>query len=174
MVKLHVLKLHESPIVDGNNYNRFYMLWLLQNDGPPKDSLEAGWQGIDSGDVLFFPELQTGAGEFEGLRFAGELDHNNAIPLLLAGVESVEFPPEIAAMADQNNPLTLRRLYEQPLEEVLGMQSGGLTLEDLYGGSEVVEEFWAKPDIKRNANENQDEWMIPLSACSLVRTKHYG
>lgn len=198
MVHLHVLKLHEPAVVDGNNYDRFSMMWLIDDSGPPrKPVLVAGeddtcdatsdsnneqtcsqeWKGIEFGDLLFFPELQTGAGEFEGLRYAGERSEEltaNMTPLLVPGIESVEFPPDIVYMADKRGT-SLRDMYERPLEKVLNMQ-GNMSLVDLYGGSDVVEQFWAKPDVMRRrtplASEN-DRWIIPLSGCTLIKTSGF-
>jgi hypothetical protein len=201
-VHLHVLKLHESAVVDGN-YDRFHMIWLIDDaSGPPQMAAEAEtceakdqdtdtpadrkedastnvseWTGISFGDLLFFPELQSGAGEFEGLRFAGqrseELTDGN-IPLLVPGIESVEFPPDIVYSAEKGGT-SLRDMYERPLEKLLSMQ-GGMSLADLYGGSDVVEEFWAKPDVMRRRTpltSEKDRWIIPLSGCTLIKSMSF-
>uniref|UniRef100_A0A7S1E5S5 Uncharacterized protein n=1 Tax=Thalassionema nitzschioides TaxID=33649 RepID=A0A7S1E5S5_9STRA len=113
------------------------------------------------------------------MRYAGErrMDDNNAIQLLVPGVESIEFPAVIASMAEQKKETSLRSMYEKPLQDILSRQgSSGITLADIYGGSEVVEEFWENPDVCRRrtpfASEN-DKWNIPLSKCSLIQTKNY-
>ena len=200
-IQLHVLKLFEPAVVDGN-YDRFRMMWLI-DDGLGKsvpkisdsdrsqscssDTSEQicegtaandSWKGIEYGDLIYFPELLTGAGEFEGLRFAGERSAeltDNYIPLLVPGIEGVQFPPDIALRAEEIK-VSLRSLYEQPLQDVLSMQAGSLTLEDMFGGSDVVEEFWSKPDIYRRRTplkSEDDKWIIPLSECTLISTKVY-
>ena len=191
-VQLHVLQLHETAVVD----RRFHMLWLLDdlNGDPPKikssapaaattddDTCRAAeeWATISFGDLLYFPEIQSGAGEFEGLRFAGERSNDlfdGKIPLLKPGIESIEFPPDIAFMAEREE-IPLRNLYEKPLEALLEIQGGRVTLADLYGGKDVLEEFWSKPDIMRRRTplaSEDDKWIIPLSGCTLIETRSFG
>ena len=182
-VRLHVLKLFEPAVVDGN-YDRFHMLWLIDDSkgGPATAddtcSTEEEWAGISFGDLLYFPELQSGAGEFEGLRFAGERSDelfDGMIPLLKPGIESIEFPPDIAFMADKKE-ISLRSAYEKPLDALLEIQGGRMSLADLYGGSSVLEEFWAKPDIYRRRTplaSEDDKWIIPLSECTLIETRTF-
>ena len=186
VVRLHVMQLHEPAIVDGN-YDRFRMLWLIDDTNGssfPKintdDTCSAeDWNGISCGDLLYFPELQSGAGEFEGLRFVGERSDelfDGNIPLLKPGIESIEFPPDIAFMADKKE-ISLRNLYEKPLEALLEVQGGRMSLADIYGGSNVLEEFWSKPDIMRRRTplaSEDDKWIIPLSECTLIETRSFG
>ena len=129
-------------------------------------------------DLLYFPELQSGAGEFEGLRFAGERSDelfDGNIPLLKPGIESIEFPPNIAFMADKKG-ISLRNLYEKPLEALLEVQGGRMSLADIYGGGDVLEEFWSKPDIMRRRTplaSEDDKWIIRLSECTLIETRTF-
>jgi len=51
-----------------------------------------------------------------------------------------------------------------------------MSLADLYGGSSVLEEFWAKPDIYRRRTplaSEDDKWIIPLSECTLIETRTF-
>lgn len=50
------------------------------------------------------------------------------------------------------------------------LQQQGFSLVDLFGGKEVVEEFWASPDVGRNTKETQGEWHIPLAECTVLPT----
>mmetsp|Transcript_19387 Transcript_19387/g.29898 ORF Transcript_19387/g.29898 Transcript_19387/m.29898 type:complete len:171 (+) Transcript_19387:250-762(+) len=149
---------------------------------------------------FFFPELQTGAGEFEGLRFAGQRrqpnDNDNkdvvvaagTIPLLVPDIESLIFPYEIEGFVSnhERGPIPLRDLYQRPIESLFrhGYISGADTLADIYGGDVEVEEMWNQPDILRprrtNGNNDQDkdgsddgnpQWIIPLSGCTLVHSE---
>lgn len=193
VIHLHVMQLHEPAVVDGN-YDRFHMLWLMDDsngNSRPKIKSSAAtatttddtcgaeeWKGIAFGDLLYFPELQSGAGEFEGLRFAGERSDElfgGNIPLLKPGIESIEFPPDISVMAEKRET-SLRNLYEKPLEALLEIQGGRMNLSDIYGGSDVLEEFWAKPDIMRRRTplaSEDDKWIIPLSGCTLIETRSF-
>lgn len=199
-VRLHILQLHESPVINGNDYSRFKWMWVIDDTAPPKTTSSCSTDNADNnstgadpdyhishGDLLFFPELQTGAGEFEGLRFAGRrqqsLDHddNNNIPLLVPGVESLEFPKEIYEyVSNELAGVSLRRMYERPIQSLLSHDvSGGFSLSDIYGGQDVVEEMWNQPDILRpprrkndhHFEEENNRWVIPLSECALIRTE---
>ena len=91
-----------------------------------------------AGDCVHIPALLTGAGEFEGLRWAGELVGAGRRELLLGDVESPVFPRQIADSIPPGS--TLRQRYEPALEKVLGLQ--GFSLADL-GGAAEAEAFWA-------------------------------
>jgi hypothetical protein len=158
---LHVLQLHESPVAD-----RFQCQWVLQAlanpiDAPPNFA-------VREGDVVFFPDLKSGAGELEGVRLVGPRDVNGDFPLLSAGIESPIFP---TAIATNMTPADLRSRYEQPLEQVLQQQ--GLSMADLFGGADVVEQFWQSPDSEcgRRLTEVKETWMIPLESCTWLGPK---
>jgi hypothetical protein len=154
--RLIILKLHESPHKDGN-YEKYNMQWILDADNNNDDSM------IQNGDMLYIPELASGAGEMEGVRFVGT--GSDSFVLLGAGIESPVFP---RALAELKSPQKLRQDYEMLLEIVLQQQ--GFSLVDLFGGKEVVEEFWASPDVGRNTKETQGEWHIPLAECTVLPT----
>ena len=149
---LHVL---QSPLVDGWKYQACqWMLETLENapiEAPPNFTMREG-------DMLFFPELNTGAGELGGVRIVGPRDANGDFPLLSAGIEKPIFPTAIAV---NNSPAELRERYEQPLEQVLKQQ--GFSMEDLYGGPDDLEEFWRSPDSE--PTEVKEKLIIPLSKC---------
>jgi hypothetical protein len=42
------------------------------------------------------------------------------------------------------------------------LQQQGFSLVDLFGENEVVEEFWASPDVGQNPKKTQGEWHILL------------
>ena len=98
----------------------------------------------------------------EGVRFVGPRDVNGDFPLLSAGIESPIFP---TALATSNSPVEPRYRCEQPLEQVLKQQ--GFSMEDLFGGTDAVQEFWRSPDSERGRRptEVKGKWIIPLSKC---------
>lgn len=156
---LLILKLHESPHQDGN-YEKYRMQWILNDDTDDNTDLV-----IQEGDMLYIPELATGAGEMESTRFVGQPTGSHGFVLLPAGIESPVFP---RALAEQKSPHELRRDYEDLLEIVLQQQ--GFSLLDLFGGQEVVEEFWASPDVERIPKKTHGEWHISLSECKVLST----
>ena len=78
-------------------------------------------------------------------------------------------------MAQQDSCMfTLRQLYEAPLEYILNKYEGGFSLGDIYGGENIVEDFWSSPDITSDMHQNNDNmFVIPLSQCCLVETKEF-
>ena len=61
MPQLLILKLHENQVLEDNNYERFSYQWFLE--------CSSNTPSVQPGDVLYIPELSTGAGEFEAVRF---------------------------------------------------------------------------------------------------------
>lgn len=173
VIRLHILKLPMSSISFDYDF-MFKTRWIIDDDS--KD-IVPGFRAsegakVQNGDLIFFPELQTGAGEFEGLRYAGECKNEKLLPLLMSDIESAAFPREIAVMAKESH-YTLRQLYEAPLQYILELD-GEFSLSDIYGGEEVVEDFWSNPDIINNKEEMQDTFLIPMSQCGLVETKEWN
>jgi len=162
---LHILQLHEAPVVDGV-YNRFNCQWVLQStelapiDAPPNVT-------VKEGDMIFFPDL-GGTGGLEDVRIVGMKDVNGTMPLLSAGITSPIFP---TAIATNTSPGELRARYEQPLKQVLQQQ--GLTMEGLFGEPNLVEEFWQNPASERGRRltEVKDKWVIPLPSCRWLGPK---
>jgi hypothetical protein len=158
--RLHILKLHQDPAQDGN-YETFSWRWLL-------DDCESEIK-ISPGDVISFPELSTGAGEFEGMRFVGVRQGDNRLALYNAGIEYPEFPPVIVTL-QQERQLTLRAAYAALIDTLLQRQTGGPdSLEDVFGGSAEANEFWNEPALLRK-DPNQGEWVIPLRDCQCQET----
>mmetsp|Transcript_15604 Transcript_15604/g.41906 ORF Transcript_15604/g.41906 Transcript_15604/m.41906 type:complete len:117 (-) Transcript_15604:109-459(-) len=66
-------------------------------------------------------------------------------------VESPVFPRAVADALSTGNKAAdaaaLRQRYEGAFAQVLTLQ-GSLSLADIFGGNEVVEEFWDAPDIQ--------------------------
>uniref|UniRef100_A0A7S2XPD4 Uncharacterized protein n=1 Tax=Attheya septentrionalis TaxID=420275 RepID=A0A7S2XPD4_9STRA len=178
-VRLHILTLHESPVLDGNNYDRFRMQWILMDyDGGQQqhpimgeDIPQNNWTGIGPGDVILFPELLSGAGEFEGTRMASIDRIEGAVTgriLLPCGIEYPEFPQPIIAAATTASLNTLRTKYEPAFEAVLSC--GGFTMKDILGGDdETVLEFWSSPPVV-HPKTYDEQWIIPLSQCTLIQT----
>ena len=159
--RLHIIKLQQNPAQDGK-YEIFSWRWLL-------DDSESEGMKISPGDVVSFPELSTGAGEFEGMRFVGARQVDDRLALYNAGVEYPEFPPVIVAL-QQERQLTLRAAYAALIDTLLQRQTGGPdSLEELFGGSAEVNEFWNEPALLRK-DPNQGEWVIPLRDCQRKET----
>eukprot|EP00978_Attheya_sp_CCMP212_P019355 scaffold54191_cov45-Attheya_sp.AAC.1 len=179
-VRLHILKLHESPILEGNNYDRFHMQWILMDDDGGQqqypimgeDIPQNNWTGIGPGDVILFPELLSGAGEFEGTRMASIDRIEGAVTgriLLSCGIEYPEFPQPIIAAATSTTSLnTLRTKYEPAFEAVLSC--GGFTMQDILEGDDDMLEFWSSPPVERHPKTYDNQWIIPLSQCTLIQT----
>jgi hypothetical protein len=181
MPRLHLLKLHESPILDnGMNYERFHKQWILVDvdkcpQSPSSSSsssddktttTEKIFPGVKLGDLVWFRDLQTGAGELEGvyclLKESEQDEQSPSFVLHGCGVEGPEFPP---TMAQDLSPEQLRTWYEPLLEKILQLQK--LSLMDLFGGKEAVEEFWQSPTFQKAKDPpNKDTWKIPLNRCT--------
>ena len=149
---LHVLTLPEHDDKQ-DDYARFRMKWLL-----------VGAEGhIVPGDVIHFPELLTGAGEFEGMRFVGPPEEGG-LPLLLEDVEALVFPQSIVAMHPDGG---LRARYEHAILAIT--ESQHVALADMFGGEADLEAFWASPDVYRGAPAaTEGEYIIPYGQCTTV------
>jgi hypothetical protein len=166
--QLVVLQLPEAP---PTNVGIAHQLWILDDDQGRAKPLgcndESYPRPVQPGDLMYFPQLISGAGEFEGVRYVGERlveREENGLPLLFTSVESPIFP----GMFAQQPPQNLRQKYEPIFHRILQSQ-GGLSLEDLFGGVTVVEEFWANPDVeRRRLTEIKETWVIPLKECTCV------
>jgi hypothetical protein len=153
--RLHILKLHQDPVNDGN-YEKFSYRWLLDDTSQSESSSDDEMK-VSPGDVVFFPELSTGAGEFEGMRFVGPRRQiDNRLALYNAGIEYPEFPPVIVTLflpqQERHPSLTLRAAYATLIDTLLQQQSGGPdSLEEvLFGGSaheQQLNEFWNEPPL---------------------------
>ena len=121
---------HYLDFKDGKPaYDRFHVLWkLVDLDKQPTvlgDNVDGSKQNdfrLAEGDLVVFPTLLSGAGEFEGLRFVGlkMTDDDDALPLLPAGIEYPEFPSLIVQHID--NVASLKSIYEAPFNAVLEEQ----------------------------------------------------
>ena len=171
MVKLHYFDLHESPVQEEGNYERFQMTWFLKNDSPPSGVPEDDIFSIATGDLIAVEELFTGAGELEGVRAVGPLDDSGQrFVLMPVGIEQMEWPQEILDWAGNNTSKpSLRELYQDILNEIFDA-TAGCTLEDMV---DDVDEFWANPIVaNRTDNPDLEEWEIPLSGCTLKPKLH--
>lgn len=135
----------------------------------------SSWKGISEGDLIVFPALLSGAGEFESVRIVGRKttnilnDQEEVLPLLTAGIEYPEFPSLILTMS-QESGATLRERYEIPFNAVL--ESQNLTMKDLFGGDDdAYEEFWNEPPTaRRRRPPGGNPWRISLEECVWVKT----
>ena len=170
--RLFVVELPADLVQTASTGSAFRRPWFLQLESNDKE--DAKNDNIPrTRDVIFLPQCLTGAGELEGLRFVGSAvtkEDNNAIrlrlPLLRADIEQVVFPQ---SLFHETEAKTLRSCYEPLVNNVLRRQ-GGLTLSDLYGGDDVVEEFWAAPDVRPDlADNSQEALLIPWKDCRVER-----
>ena len=160
--RLHVLKLHESAIGNGNDYSRFRQRWIVYD---PESR-------ISPGDLVYFPELLTGAGEFEGLRFAVAMDTSSGtrgIELLCAGVEMPAFPDPVMALVSSSG-CALRELYHDLFDQMLLAQ--GLSMEQICEGCEDgADGLWsdvAAGHCRLRPRATQGQWDIPLEQCQYI------
>jgi hypothetical protein len=160
-------------------YDNFSVLWYLVDiDKAPRKANEGSeWKRITEGDLVVFPSLLSGGGEFEAVRIVGSKTTNildegeEVLPLLTAGIEYPEFPSVIVSMA-QERGVSLREMYEVPLNAVLESQSPSITLRDVLGGDDdSYEEFWKEPPVaRRRRPPGGDPWRISLVDCVWMKT----
>jgi len=154
---LHIVTLHESPVQDGDNYERFDHRWILQDSE----------NRVATGDLLVLPDLLTGAGECEGFRMVG-LKMKDGWELLPCGVEYPEFPDVVVRAAGDRS---LRGLYEELINQGFVKSDCGVeSLEDIMGGSDEVDEFWRSPPSVLVKDEKRGNWIIPLKDCRRFET----
>ncbi|KAL3788263.1 hypothetical protein HJC23_011895 [Cyclotella cryptica] len=163
----------------------FAVLWHLVdiNQPPQKTHDDIPWRGIAEGDLVVFPSILSGAGEFESVRFVGpktmsatstaqEEGEEEVLPLLTAGIEYPEFPTLIVSMAKERN-VSIREMYELPFDAVLKSQPPHyLTLRDTFSQDhEMYDQFWREPPVARRRRPPGGEpWRISLGECVWVRT----
>lgn len=136
---------------------------------------------VSPGDVIQFRQLLSGAGEFEGLCFAGEPEEADSgalvVPLLWSDIESPVFPRAVVDL-DGAGVSGLRARYEWALNAALQAQQPKYTLDDIFGGA--AEEFWNEPDVEREPRHaGQPEELGPtrlidLPACNVVTSRVDG
>lgn len=181
----HTVKVHFLELKDGNsmlqkNPDLFRTLWQLTDIHQPPRKLQSdpsveneNWKGISEGDLVVFPSLLSGAGEFEAMRFVGPktTDEEDELPLLTAGVEYPEFPSLVVSMA-RGRGVTLRQLYEEPFNLVLQSQSSQFSLKDIFSqDDDAYEQFWQEtPVARRRGPAGGSPWRIPLGSCDWIRT----
>ena len=182
---VHFLDFNEgnSPIDDPERFN---ILWQISTDQPPQpqhklsseSSSSEEWNGIFEGDLVVFPSLLSGAGEFEAVRFVGPtitslVDGKDEIllPLLTAGVEMPEFPILIVQLAEERG-FSLREMYEEPFNAILQYQPPKITLFDLYSRDEVAySSFWEDvPVARRRRPPSSNPWKFSLGDCIWIYT----
>ena len=171
MPVLYKGKLHESPVLEGNNYERFDLQWVLDTSSSSSDADDSVKFRIQPGDVLYMPELLSGAGEFEAMRFVGNPvvdgnDSKNMLPLLHGGVEYPEFPPEIAELHNEHLRDAYAGLFDAMLETMTG--GPGCLQEVMGGGDAEIDEYWSSPPLTRPKRQPPGgKWIIPLKSCQV-------
>lgn len=181
--RLHVMELHESPILEGTNYERFSYQWILEmpsssTSSSPSTSSPAAV--VRSGDLIFVPSLLSGAGEFEAMRFVGDYavsgEEEESYILLKGGVEYPEFPSTIVDSYPTPSQ-QLREAYAHLFDSILQRQHGGIdSLQDVMGGPKPLEEYWNEPPRLRETTTKTDGdpeepiWIIPWRDCRHLET----
>jgi hypothetical protein len=173
--RLHLLSL---PVRRSDIEASFRDTWFIDDkegqaipifpEGVSYASSPPSWKALQTNDLLYFPGELSGAGEFEGCRSIGEKTVEG-YRLLSAGIESPVFPAQLVAAI--GSATKLRSLYEDLFESVL--QKQGLSLVDLFGGQEVVEEYWSKPDTaqdRSSGGEERNTWRIFARECQWIAT----
>mmetsp|Transcript_14153 Transcript_14153/g.23247 ORF Transcript_14153/g.23247 Transcript_14153/m.23247 type:complete len:196 (-) Transcript_14153:13-600(-) len=169
---------HFLEFRDGNpDYDRFNVLWQLVDldkqpmtvSGRSEETAIKSDFHLAEGDLVVFPSLLSGAGEFEAMRFVGPKT-GDSFPLLTAGVEYPEFPSVLIQHMDISS---LRDIYEAPFNAVLQQQqSTKYTLKDIFSSDEeAYNEFWNDPPVaRRRGPPGGDPWLISLSECKWIKT----
>jgi hypothetical protein len=163
---------------NGNpGYDRFNVLWqLVDLDKQPttvdRETVTTSDFRLAEGDLVVFPSLLSGAGEFEAMRFVGPkmtLSTGDAFPLLTAGIEFPEFPSLLIQHMDISS---LKDIYEAPFNAVLQEQSPKYNLKDIFSSDEeAYNEFWNDPPVaRRRGPSGGDPWQISLSECIWIKT----
>mmetsp|Transcript_16743 Transcript_16743/g.28314 ORF Transcript_16743/g.28314 Transcript_16743/m.28314 type:complete len:195 (-) Transcript_16743:173-757(-) len=168
---------HFLDFRDGNPaYDRFNVLWQLVDLDKQPTTLDRAVTTSDfhlaEGDLVVFPTLLSGAGEFEAMRFVGPkmtLSTGDAFPLLTAGIEYPEFPSLLIQHMDVSS---LKDIYEAPFNAVLQEQSPKYNLKDIFSSDEeAYNEFWNDPPVaRRRGPSGGDPWQISLSECIWIKT----
>mmetsp|Transcript_722 Transcript_722/g.987 ORF Transcript_722/g.987 Transcript_722/m.987 type:complete len:196 (-) Transcript_722:1155-1742(-) len=158
-------------------YDRFNVLWqLVDLDKQPttvdRETVTTSDFRLAEGDLVVFPSLLSGAGEFEAMRFVGPkmtLSTGDAFPLLTAGIEFPEFPSLLIQHMDISS---LKDIYEAPFNAVLQEQSPKYNLKDIFSSDEeAYNEFWNDPPVaRRRGPSGGDPWQISLSECIWIKT----
>jgi len=168
---------HFLDFSDGNPaYDRFNVLWqLVDLDKQPmtvsgrseETAIKSNFH-LAEGDLVVFPSLLSGAGEFEAMRFVGPKT-GDSFPLLTAGIEFPEFPSLLLQHMDVSS---LKEMYEAPFNAVLQQQSNKYTLKDLFSSDEeAYNQFWNEPPVaRRRGPSGGDPWSISLSECIWLET----
>jgi hypothetical protein len=60
--------------------------------------------------------------------------------------------------------------YAKLLDAMLMEQGGPESLEEIMGGETEVEEYWTQPAMLREKETVQEQWIIPLEKCTLIKT----
>ena len=168
--------------VNPNNHpDRFNVLWHVDaaRDPQQKPGSEKKWGGVLEGDLVVFPSLLSGAGDFEAVRFVGPKtthlseggNEEDVLPLLTAGIEYPEFPTLIATMAEEQGT-NLRELYENPFNAILQSQPPKLKLIDLFSrDEEAYKEYWDDVPIARRRRPPSDSpWKFSLGSLVWIKT----
>ena len=154
-MSVRLIEITGAPVPDEVVYG---FDWVLTQDvGQPQILLSEG-------DIIFFPDLMSGAGEFEGLFFVGATTTTpGVVPLHFANeVESLAFP---AAMRDlaQSRGSSLRGSYRQGIMALAAHV--GFELEEVYGDANALENMWNAPDVDEGPHEAQPIHTVPLAVC---------
>lgn len=184
---VHFLEFSES-VSPVNDHDRFHVLWQLDtnniNNAPqrkPSSESNEEWKGIFEGDLVVFPSLLSGAGEFEAVRFVGPKttqlsadgngEEEEVLPLLTCGIEYPEFPTLIVSMAEERG-VSLRDLYEIPFNAILESEPPKISLLDVFGRDEVgYKEYWDDPPVaRRRRPPSGDPWKFSLRECVWIKT----
>lgn len=115
--RLHILHLPAAINEDEAEKRSFRASWFIDDENCqatrpiPREQQEQkhaddetlSWQGLQTHDLIYFPDQITGAGEFEGCRSVGERTDQGFL-LLSAGIESPIFPSQlVASIGDVSN-----------------------------------------------------------------------
>lgn len=117
---------------------------------------------VRHGDVVHFPELMTGAGEFEGLFFASQ-PANGRVMLLGSDVETLTFPAALQGLAAMRGS-TIQQSYERGIA-ALCQEVFEEDLEDVCGDADAVAAMWANPQLEMHTDARPQDHLVQIGEC---------
>lgn len=154
------VRVHEVTGLDSGLAESSFRLQLSEGDGL-----------VSVGDLVIFPELCTGAGEFEGVYFVGSPapgDESGVFPLLFGEVEGVAVPSAMKAFVKARD-LSVFAMYHKAFKYVIE-EVHHCFLSDMFESEAEMAAEW-----EESVAEPMDQNSMNLgnaTTISLARVKH--
>lgn len=98
---------------------------------------------IKFGDLVHFPEQQTGAGDYEGLFAAMEIKDGLVSLSEASDMETLMFPAELSLLMNDLGT-SFREYYHESLSSILNYEE---SLQDCFGDADEATAFWESDDM---------------------------